>query len=854
MKKIYFIICLAALTLSLKAQVSEQEFQALKAIYNATGGDGWTDRTGWENINTTATKNDVTTAWKGISFISEGHIIDITFYNNNLTGSLPEEISGLKYISTLALNANHLTSPLPQALKELSSIKVFAMNGSDLNIPFPTDLITSWPNLVSLNLSSCGITGPLPDIFDKTPFLNFIDISSNNIEGELPPSLNDLNFKEFYCGNNGFEGGLPLLTNTKDIYRFSLSNNKFTGSIPQHYGDFVLQFFQIDNNNLSGSIPEKIFEAPIYLFNIEKNYFTFAGLEPVYNKINESTNKSFSTSKKMTLTKTEILVNESEILTLDASALSMYNLGGDNNRYKWFRDNVEVYSGNSPIYTIPSINSANGGIYRFEVTNTVVTNLTLKSENILVKTAHVNQPPTNITLSKQNIDENYSGIIGTLAATDPDASDTHTFSLVIGDGTNNKDNNKFSITGNQLSLLNKVDFELTKTLNILVGVSDGNGGTFAKAFTIKVNNVNETPQFIGLVTSKSIDETTANGFTVFNLMAQDPENDPITFTITQGNENGAFGIKGDLLIVKDSTKLDYNVKNSYSLTVSASDGILSSTAALTINLNNVNRFPQIEDATFSIDENSPAGTVVGSMTASDPDGDPIAISILTGNELSAFSVTGKSIQVTNPDALDFETNPVFALTVNITDGIANVQSTITIKLKDILELTGTNILTFSVPGMMNDLAIDNAAHTIKVSVISPNLSELISTFTLSPGASSIPASGTALDFSSPQTITVTSQSGDSQNWLVKVTCLVGKSEFENRTIYIFPNPTADYLNISGLHLNEDIKLISVTGEVLIQKTVSTETEEINLQNLKQGAYFIVVESNLNRRVQKIIKL
>jgi hypothetical protein len=62
MKNIYslFILCLV-FTATVKAQVSEQEFQALKALYNATGGDNWTNRTGWENINTTATKDDVTT-------------------------------------------------------------------------------------------------------------------------------------------------------------------------------------------------------------------------------------------------------------------------------------------------------------------------------------------------------------------------------------------------------------------------------------------------------------------------------------------------------------------------------------------------------------------------------------------------------------------------------------------------------------------------------------------------------------------------------------------------------------------------------------------------------------------------
>ncbi len=46
------------------AQVPQSEFDALQKFYNATNGDGWTNRTGWENINTTATANDVNDTWQ----------------------------------------------------------------------------------------------------------------------------------------------------------------------------------------------------------------------------------------------------------------------------------------------------------------------------------------------------------------------------------------------------------------------------------------------------------------------------------------------------------------------------------------------------------------------------------------------------------------------------------------------------------------------------------------------------------------------------------------------------------------------------------------------------------------------
>ena len=57
-----------------------------------------------------------------------------------------------------------------------------------------------------------------------------------------------------------------------------------------------------------------------------------------------------------------------------------------------------------------------------------------------------------------------------------------------------------------------------------------------------------------------------------------------------------------------------------SLTVQVPDaGGLSDSATVTVTLNDVNEQPTVNDDTFSVDENSPDGTSVGSVTAGDPD-------------------------------------------------------------------------------------------------------------------------------------------------------------------------------------------------------------------------------------------
>lgn len=78
----------------------------------------------------------------------------------------------------------------------------------------------------------------------------------------------------------------------------------------------------------------------------------------------------------------------------------------------------------------------------------------------------------------------------------------------------------------------------------------------------------------------------------------------------------------------------------------------------------------VDNQTFSVPENTVAGTVVGTVVAFDPDTlTPLSYAITSGNSNSAFAinpVTGK-ITVANTAALNFEAQTTFALTVTVTD-------------------------------------------------------------------------------------------------------------------------------------------------------------------------------------------
>ena len=75
--------------------------------------------------------------------------------------------------------------------------------------------------------------------------------------------------------------------------------------------------------------------------------------------------------------------------------------------------------------------------------------------------------------------------------------------------------------------------------------------------------------------------------------------------------------------------------------------------------------PTISDQTFSITEDASLGTVIGTVIASDADGDQLSYTITAGNTDDIFSIGSTTGELTLTGALDFNaTSKVLKLTKN----------------------------------------------------------------------------------------------------------------------------------------------------------------------------------------------
>ncbi len=385
----------------------------------------------------------------------------------------------------------------------------------------------------------------------------------------------------------------------------------------------------------------------------------------------------------------------------------------------------------------------------------------LSTTTVNVNIGDVNEAPV-VNDQSFAVDENSANgtSVGTVVADDQDG-DTLSYSITSGNGSG-----AFAIdsTTGEITVADgtQLDFESQSSYALNVTVDDGNGGTDTATVTINLNDVNDAP----VVNDQSfaVDENSANGTVVGTISASDQDGDTLSYSIIAGDPNGAFAIDSATgeITVADGAQLDFESQASYSLTVQVQDngtGTLTDTATVTIDLNDVNDAPVVNDQSFAVDENSANGTVVGTVSASDQDGDTLSYSILTGNDASEFAIdpgTGV-ITIADSSGLDYETHSSLELVIQVTDngtGNAVGQGIVTINLNDVNEAPVATDQTFTVNGQPVAganvgavVATDPESSTLNYAIVGGNDS---GAFAIDPATGQITiADATALETGSP---------------------------------------------------------------------------------------------------------
>lgn len=323
-------------------QIPQAECEALEALWDSTGGAGWTTNTWWDTLNNA-------NSWHGI-WASGGHVTRVIPYDNNLVGTIPPQLGNLSMMEYLDLSRNELTGPIPPELGNLSNL---------------TNLVLQF----------------------------------NQLNGSLPPQIGNMtSLVNMRVDNNEFTGSLiPELGNLANLAWLEIHHNQLTGSIPTEFQNLTaLSKLQLAVNQLSGRIPDLSSLPLLNSFQMPRNFFVFADVEPewlsyrsiyFFPQADVDTDRSdnFAAGETLTITP-QLTVNPS-----------------GNDVYQWRKDGVIIPApeGTQRIFS-KTAEASDAGLYWYSVSNTVVNSGQLNATNTANTGIHITigeaPPPSNYTV------------------------------------------------------------------------------------------------------------------------------------------------------------------------------------------------------------------------------------------------------------------------------------------------------------------------------------------------------------------------------------------------------------------------------------------------------------------------
>ena len=178
---------------------------------------------------------------------------------------------------------------------------------------------------------------------------------------------------------------------------------------------------------------------------------------------------------------------------------------------------------------------------------------------------NLNYIPTAISLTNSSVIEKLAigTVVGELTTTDANTTDTFTYKLVTGVGSD--DNAAFAIEGNKLKTAKTFDAAQQNQYKVRVLTQDASGSIFEKPLTIQIQSTNNPP-------TATDDNVTTNVDTSVNIDVlkndQDIDKDPLTLSVLTLPTHGTAKVNdNNTPDQKDDDFISYLPVAAYTLTV-----------------------------------------------------------------------------------------------------------------------------------------------------------------------------------------------------------------------------------------------------------------------------------------------
>ncbi|KAI3833661.1 hypothetical protein MKW92_000168 [Papaver armeniacum] len=201
---------------------------------------------------------------------------DLWLNFNQLTGPLPSKLGDIAGIISIRIVANNFTGELPETFSKLANLTDFWISDNQFTGKIPS-FIKNWTNLERIEIQASGLEGPIPSEISVLEKLKILFISDlNGKEGSFPPLNNLKGLQRLVLRSCNINGTLPdYIGSMETLMHLDLSFNNLSGEIPSTFARlFQVQFMYLTGNLLTGPIPRWMRDGRVNNIDLSYNNFT----------------------------------------------------------------------------------------------------------------------------------------------------------------------------------------------------------------------------------------------------------------------------------------------------------------------------------------------------------------------------------------------------------------------------------------------------------------------------------------------------------------------------------------------------------------------------------------------------
>lgn len=191
---------------------------------------------------------------------------------NKLSGFLPDELGYLSKLDRLQVDMNYISGPIPTSFANLSTVKHLHMNNNSIRGQIPPEL-SKLSTLRHLLLDNNNLSGYLPQEFSDLPELRILQLDNNKFIGSgIPDTYGNLSkLAKLSLRNCSLQGSIPGLSSIQNLLYLDLSKNELNGPLPPTLSDNITTI-DLSDNHLNGSIPRSFSNLPsLQRLSLENN-------------------------------------------------------------------------------------------------------------------------------------------------------------------------------------------------------------------------------------------------------------------------------------------------------------------------------------------------------------------------------------------------------------------------------------------------------------------------------------------------------------------------------------------------------------------------------------------------------